>query len=275
VTASAIDAYLDDLLLRLHGEPSAIRRMLTESEDHLRQAAAEGRARGLSTEHAEREAVARFGSVSAVARGFATNQSLAPSSIAIRQAAMALAMLGIIGCIAIGVSGAVAAGMGALWGKAFVSGDADGVTYTAARCADLRSYFPHAGSCEAAAVQHHFEEIVQNRLAVGVFGLLGLGLAALYHRRRRRAGGPLGPSLRLIPRVFVPIAGATVFGGAAALLAADGLNLLIQGLPHGAGGQLSGAFVSAFLAAWFARHLLLSLRRHPLDEPAAPLVPNA
>ncbi|WP_432991029.1 hypothetical protein [Dactylosporangium sp. CA-233914] len=59
--AGPVDAYLDDMFDRLAGTGAAGRRMLTETEDHLRSASADARARGLDPTAAEREAVARFG----------------------------------------------------------------------------------------------------------------------------------------------------------------------------------------------------------------------
>jgi hypothetical protein len=56
-----IDHYLDEMFDRLSGAGGVGRRALVEAEDHLRAAVAEGVASGLSREHAEHDAVARFG----------------------------------------------------------------------------------------------------------------------------------------------------------------------------------------------------------------------
>lgn len=269
MSQSPIDDYLDMLLPRLRGRPADVRRMLTETEDHLREAAAAAVAQGSDPAAAERLAVERFGSPRLVARHFGRGRLGALTGPALREATVALTVLGVIGMLAIGASGAVAAGMGALWGKAFVSGDASGVTYTAARCADLREYAPSASSCQAAAVQHHYGEIVDYRLAAGVLGLLALGgligvdrLAA----RRRRAHGADGPTLRFIPAAFTPTVGAALFGAAGALLGADGLALLAQGRGHGAGAQLSAAIVAAPLALVFAVRLVRVLAQGSREQ---------
>jgi hypothetical protein len=60
---SGIDSYLDDLFDRLGGTGGAGRRLLLESEDHLRTAASEAMARGSTREEAESSAVESFGSV--------------------------------------------------------------------------------------------------------------------------------------------------------------------------------------------------------------------
>src|SRR5436190_11734868 len=137
-----IDEYLDQLLCELQGHAPDVRRVLTEAEQHLRDAADDGVAGGLSAEEAERQAVERFGPARTVAHRFAATAPLHPRRATLTQLVMAMLLLGSIGMIAIGVSGLVAAGMGSAWGKSFVAGDPPGITYTAARCADFFEYHP-------------------------------------------------------------------------------------------------------------------------------------
>ena len=54
----------------------------------------------------------------------------------------------------------VAEVFGRVFGAAFVAGDAPGVTYTPARCADYFEYFPRASDCTQAAALHHWGEVV-------------------------------------------------------------------------------------------------------------------
>ncbi len=63
-----VDQYLDRMFTLLAGTGAAGRRLLAETEEHLVEAAAEGRARGLDAETAEREAVGRFGAAATIAR---------------------------------------------------------------------------------------------------------------------------------------------------------------------------------------------------------------
>jgi len=63
---NTVDAYLDEMFNGLADTGSNGRRTLAETEDHLRAAVADGIARGLPEERAEREAVARFGPPGAV-----------------------------------------------------------------------------------------------------------------------------------------------------------------------------------------------------------------
>ena len=163
----------------------------------------------------------------------------------LRQLVLAAMLLGGIGLTAIGVSGLVAAAVGAAFGERFVSGDTAGVTYTPERCAELREYAPQARTCEEAATTHHFGEVVDYRLAAGVLGLLALGLWSLLRRRRQDDPG-------LLPAGLVAGIGAAAFGAAAAVLLLESAGLLAFGGGAGAGQYLSGALVSLPLAAAFA-----------------------
>jgi len=79
VTAAAggdggpVDHYLDEMFNLLAGTGASGRRLLIEAEEHLTEAAAEGRARGLAADAAEREAVDRFGAAATVARRVPTD----------------------------------------------------------------------------------------------------------------------------------------------------------------------------------------------------------
>lgn len=64
---SAVDQYLDEMFDRLAGTGGAGRRALSEAEDHLWAAVADGLAHGLPVAQAEHEAVARFGSPARIA----------------------------------------------------------------------------------------------------------------------------------------------------------------------------------------------------------------
>jgi hypothetical protein len=94
-------------------------------------------------------------------------------------------VLGAVGLVAIGASGLVAELLGRLFGAGFVAGDLPGVTYTGQRCAQYLEYFPNAGGCEQAATLHHWGEVVEYRVAVGVVGAFVLGA---YHAVAPPAG---------------------------------------------------------------------------------------
>jgi len=177
-----------------------------------------------------------------------------------RELMVAIAKMAGVGLVAIGVSGILAAVMGASFGKGFVSGSADGITYTPQRCADFLSFFPDAGTCEAAATAHHFDEAVSYRAAAGVLGLVTLGA---WWFMRRRFARPVRP---VLPPSTEPAVGAALFGVAAvALLGLGTTHMTFGGSSNGAGEFLSDGIVA--LAAFGA--YALRLRRAITDEPDA------
>jgi hypothetical protein len=250
--SDAIDAYLDELLVELHGRAREVRRILVEAEQHLRDAADEGVRSGLAADEAARAAVERFGSARLVARRFAAEAPPVLSARFLGQVGLALVLLGGVGLVAVGVSGGVAAGMGSAFGKTFVSGDSPDVAYTPARCAYFLEYYPRP-TCEQAATAHHYDEVVFYRLAAGLAGLVALGGWWLARRRGWFGSGEVG----LLPESFVPTIGAAVFGLAAAGLLAQGFGQIVVDTTNGAGEYVSGGLVSLAVAAWFVRSLVL------------------
>jgi hypothetical protein len=173
--------------------------------------------------------------------------------IIFRQLFACAARLGTIGLVVVGVSGGVAAGLGAVAGRAFVAGDPPGVTYTPSRCAEFHEYAPHARTCEAAAVVHHFGEVVTYRLGAGILGLVLFGVLVL---ARRRYAYLLAEDR--LPLAFEDTVGATVFGLAGVALFGFGLDQVA--LKHdGAGFFLSGGIVAAVAAAAFAVRFVRTL----------------
>jgi HAAS len=250
-----IDRYLDGLVEAMNGPGRQVRRALAESEDHLRQATADGMASGMSSEKAARTAIERFGSPELVAGRYDLLRALAsPAQIAI-QAILALWLVAAFVLIGIGISGGVAAGGAVLYGPEFISGDLPGVTYTAERCADYLEYHPEAADCMSAAVAHHLDETVGTRVDAGILGLL---LLAGWWVTRRGMRQRIGPSV--IPALFVPITTLILFAGAFVLLGGLGtLQLVTTGSHNGAGSLVSAGLVSllavVLLGFWILRNL--------------------
>jgi len=245
---SPVERCLDDLFDRLAGTGAAGRRALAEAEDHLRSAVADGVARGLSQDEAEREAVARFGSTARVgAQLQVTHRGIAGW---LRPAFVGCWIAGSTGLIAVGLSGLVAEAFGRLYGAAFVAGDAPGVTYTADRCADYFEYFPHAKDCADAAALHHWGEVVQSRVAVGVLGALALLVLWLVRR-----GTALGTPAWTPPRGSVALPMTALYGMVGLALCGLSLMQLAFHDTQGVGANLSAGIVSLAaalgVAAWF------------------------
>ena len=257
----AIDDYLDDLAGRLSSDGPRLRRLLAESESHLRESADALRAEGWDDAAATREAVARFGGAAEVARTMRP-----PARAVIGDLLHAGWLLAGWGLVAIGISGGVAWLLGVTAGARFLAGDSFGVTYTRARCADYLEYFPNAGGCAAAAALHHSDEVVVYRLAAGLLGVLAL-LGYRWYRRSRGVSG-----FHVIPGFVVPLVAATVFTLAAAFLLVDSLGLAIGQLGHGEpaagiGDPLSGGLVAlgaAVAASMLAYRSFTRLPRRPV-----------
>ena len=120
---------------------------------------------------------------------------------------------------AVGISGIIAWGLGAVAGKAFVAGDPPGVTYTTAGAAATSSNTsPTHEAPAAAATTHHFDEVVWYRLRPGCGGAVLLALA--WTRRRRQPH-------ELQPETFVPTVAAAVFGIVGIWLIGQGVDNVI------------------------------------------------
>jgi hypothetical protein len=195
--------------------------------------------------------VAEFGDADLVARTMTRAGGPATTALLV-ETFRALLLLGVVGLLAVGASGLLAWSAGGLFGKAFVSGDAPGVAYTAARCADLREYAPGSATCAAAAVSHHFDEVVGYRLAAGVLGLLVLVVWLAVTRPWRRTAGRWQASYGVLPATFVPTVGSALFGAAALMLPYGLLDLVASGAGHGSGALITAGAVSAAAFLGFA-----------------------
>jgi hypothetical protein len=242
-----IDKHLDKLFNLLAGTGGAGRRALTEAEDHLRAAAADGVKSGLSELSAAQRAVERFGDP---ARFAASVRAVSPAST-VRQLFSGTWLIGAIGLIAIGFSGLVAEVFGRVFSAHFVSGDPSGVTYTPERCADYFEYFPNAASCASAAELHHWGEVVTYRVAAGVLGLLALGAYLLARRFTRLPAPPSGPFALVV---------IAVFGLAGVFLTLPSVMEAVFGGTSGIGANLSGGVVALVLALAVAIRALIGLR---------------
>lgn len=236
-----LERYLDELFAALrHGEAASARRLLTETEAHLRECAGRLRAQGLDDESAEREAVRRFGPIETV------TPALRSPQLPLRAFLRPAVGLAAAGAIAVGLSGALSELFGRLLGAGFVAGDLPGAAYTAARCSVYQAAYPGLG-CLQAAAEHHWGEVVEYRVVAGVLGLL---LLLIWRFLPREAALPSG---------LVPTLAAAAFFLAAAGTGFEALNAAVQGW-HGAGAWLSAALVALPLAVAFGFIALKRLR---------------
>lgn len=242
-----IDTYLDDLLGALHLDAHRARRILIETEDHLLEAARSYLAGGAKPEQAERLAVERFGPVADLAARFNSSEPPPLSQKAwYFRLYLYAALLGAIGLVAVGLAGQISAGVGLAFGKGRIAGDPPGVIYTAARCAEYFKYEPQAATCEAAATDHHFDEIWRNTSAALILGILVLG-SHLWLRRRYVTSADAAT----LPRRAFAILGAAAFGIAGLLLTPLGvLGIILQPYPANVSFLVDGVVALAFFAAF-------------------------
>lgn len=256
-----VDQALDRLAAELRGSGRMLRRALAEAEDHLHELVDAAVAEGWSRHEAELVAVTRFGDPVGLARRLRRSAGWWPRAGALRQLVGTVVLLAGFGLVAVGASGALAGALGGMFGEAFVSGDPPGVTYTPQRCAELHVLASQAVDCAQAAVVHHFDEIVFQRVDAGILGVLVVGVSWLVRRLTGRRGDPPAPPSRL-PDGFVPVAGAALFGVGALASLGLGAAQLLAGLSDGVGELLATGTVSLVAFVGFAVPLLRTIRLH-------------
>jgi len=229
-----VEAYLDALIGELRGPAAHIRRMLAETEDHLRAATDEGVAAGLDRAAAERAAVARFGPPAEVARAANDGATVRTLRGLALPGVLTAVRLGAVGLVAVGVTGLACTALRAVAGTAYVYAARTGVPYPPAACAHWRAAQPAARTCAQAALLESADDTLLLRGAAGVLGLLLLGALAIALGRGR--GRRL---LRTLPTALEPTIGAALF-------LAAGLGMIIFGasgtlVTGGALGTATGA----------------------------------
>ncbi len=241
-----IEEYLDELLARSTGPAAEIRRLLVETEAHLRDAADAEIEAGADAAAAEARAIERFGSPRAVAS--AAHRAQRPFLLA------ALAAAGIrmaaAGLAAVGVSALLARLLAVLAGRTFVYGLPSGAAVSSRDCAHWLTVHPAAASCARAAGLENAADTLSFHVGGAVVGLVILGFATVVSRRWPRAA---------IPDV-VPAMGLTLFGvTAGAMLLAGYWNLYVPGL-WGRGMWLAEGATALAVALGYAAALAKRLR---------------
>jgi hypothetical protein len=253
---SPVEEYLDRLLAAAPGPPREVRALLAEAEAHLRDATTEGQAGGLSADEAERQAVARFGPVRSVATAEARRHAV-PFPVLVRQTVASGLLLGAVGGIAVGISGILAAVMGALGGSTFIVDISAATRLAPSDCARWLAQDPSAHSCYQAALSDWTAEVIGYRLVVGVLGLLSLGAYFLMRRhwsRRRRFTTLPAPVSDTVAVILFGLSGLWALG--------LGIDWVAQG-HNGAGQWLAAAPIALAVAGYFGFRLLGDLRTAP------------
>ncbi|MBA4182083.1 MAG: hypothetical protein C0506_15970 [Anaerolinea sp.] len=263
---SPIDAYLDQLLAALRCEPGRIRRILAETEDHLREAARVRLEAGADQSSAEREAVAAFGTPAVVAARFGTARTQSAGEL-LRGVGFELALLTTVALLAAGLSGVILFAAGELKGAHVAVRDGSfTVNMNGTRCFYQSSpgepipAGAFAGCTpeyqQQLAVDARSDELRQDVLFRALAGALGTVFAAgLFLLRRKIALATMSP--------VTPALGAVGFTGLALVLVFAAYDADIKN-NAGAGMWLSGGLAAlagaAVCAAWLARAVKVSTR---------------
>jgi hypothetical protein len=253
--SSPVEDFLDEVLVASTGAPAReTRHLLTEVEQHLRDAVSEAVAHGSTRVEAERDAVSRFGPAAEVAHQEAKRRS--PSFGALLRAMVGSGLLlGGLAGVGIGFSAIVTAVMGVVGGKTFIVNISSHTYLAPSDCARWLANDPAAHSCYNAALADWATEAVAYRAALGVLGVVAL--VAFVFLRRRWSARHLVAAL---PRGVVDAVALTVFTAAGVWLAAVGIDALAVSSGRGAGQGLGTAPAMILLAAVFGLRLLQDLR---------------
>jgi hypothetical protein len=251
---SPIECFLDELVEELAAEsPRELRRLVAETEAHLRDDAEAAVAAGASADEAERYAVQRFGSARELAGG--ERNRLSPHPPVLRQVAYSGLLLAGVGGLAVGASGLVAAGIRAVGGSRVVVDAPLSRALAGSDCARWLAADPGARTCRDAAIADWAAETVFYRIGLGI---VGLACVLLYHWLRRRSGHRGGPAA--LPPLVTDAVATALFGAAALGTLALGLHAVISSGGNGSGQWLSAGLVALVAAGVFGLRLLTDLR---------------
>lgn len=236
-----IDGYLDELSHRLRLTPAATRRLLAETEAHLRDAVEDRVARGATVADAETSALASFGTPRQVAR--AANGG--PVEL-VGAGVLAGAQLVAVGSAAVIAGTVLAELLAKVTATGWVFGPRAGFAPSRAQVAHWLQLHPGARGWRAAAAAENASDSLVLRGSAAVLALLaGLAVLMILRRRFRRIGAGV-----------VPAVGATAFGGAAVLLTVTAATGSVALADWGSGQAWCDAAVAAILAiAYLARGL--------------------
>jgi hypothetical protein len=247
-----VEAYLDAVLSCSPGSPRQVRRTLAEVETHLAESVRSLQVGGLSAEAAKAEAVRRMGPpAGAVDRPWPARSGRLPRPVR-RRLLLAILQLGGIGGLFVGVAGAFAAAIQALWGASAIATPFPAGSYSQADCRRWLAAYPHSHSCVAAMTLDHALDFQRNAVAAGLLGLLALVLRQLL---RRRWPGLPGTSPELLIGAGLAAVCAVVFAGA-------GFDAITVTRSQGVGQPVSLA-----VAAGAATVLLALASRRAADRP--------
>jgi hypothetical protein len=256
---SPIEAYLDELVASLSTrQPRELRQLLAEAETHLRDDAAARVSAGLSGHAAELAAVEHFGPATELADA-ERRRLVTPLRALARQFVLTAVVLGGLGALAVGVSGAISAGIAWVAGSRVVAAPTSDRLLSASDCARWLGLDPSAHTCRAAATADWVGEVIWYRLALGLLGALALAVFAVVRRRSSKAH-----AWSLLPPTISDTIAATLFCVGGVWTLALGINAIAVSSGDGSGQWLSAAVAALVAAGIFGVRLIRDLRpAHP------------
>jgi hypothetical protein len=255
---SPIEAYLDELVTSLSTRlPRELRHLVAETEAHLRDDAEAGMAAGLSCHAAELAAVERFGAASELAAA-ERHRLVTPLWALARQFVLTAVVLGGVGAMAVGASGAVSAAIARIAGSRVVAAPSSTQPLSAGDCARWLGLDPSAHTCRAAATADWVYEVIWYRLALGLLGAVALAVFLAARQRSRRMH-----DWSLLPPAISDTIAATVFCIGGVWTLGLGIDAIAVSSGDGSGQWLSAAVVALIATAIFGVRLIRDLRPTP------------
>jgi hypothetical protein len=256
---SPIESYLDELVAGLSTrQPRQLRHMVAEAEAHLRDDAAAGMAAGLSAHAAELAAVEHFGAASDLAAA-ERRQLATPLQDLARQFVLTAVVLGGVGAMAVGASGALSAVIDRIAGPRVVATPSSGQLLSAGDCARWLGLDRSAHTCRAAATADWVNEVIWYRLALGLLGAVALAIFVMARRRSSRVHG-----WSLLPPAISDTIAATLFCAGGVWTLGLGINAIAVSSGDGSGQWLSAAVIAMIAAGVFGVRLIRDIR--PADS---------
>ncbi len=246
-----VEAYLDALLSCSPGSPRQVRRTLAEVEAHLADSVSALQAAGRSAAEARAEAVRRMGPPAGTVHRPWPAGPLPPRAIR-RRVLLAVLQLGGLAGLFVGLAGAFAAAIRAIWGTTAIATPFPSGSYSQGDCERWLRAYPASPNCVTAMTADHAADFLRNAVLAGLLGLLALAARQLLRRR-----WPAAPSSTVEPLLGAGLAAlcALVFAGA-------GFDAITVTRGQGAGQPLSLA-----LAAGCAAVLLAAAARRSAGRP--------
>jgi hypothetical protein len=234
------------------GSARQVRRTLAEVEAHLADSVAALQAGGLPEAAARAEAVRRMGAPDgAVDRPWPAGPFRLPRPVRRRLLLAALQLGGLAGLF-LGLAGALAAGIQAIWGASAIATPFPVGSYSQADCRRWLTAYPASHSCTAAMTADHAADFLRNAALAGLLGIAALIVRQLLRRRWRGLAGSA-----IEPLIGAGLAGLSALGFVG--VAFDAVTVTRS--------QGVGQPISLAVAAGCAAVLLALLARRSADRP--------